>query len=519
MSEAKTNVQTEAEVKRILDALGAMPKPDKKDQNRTEGGKASNDFIANFTTRPAELIAELQKRVIGQDEAIRVLATKVCGHYNSIRSRMGKGANPMDDIDRIKMNMLLMGGTGSGKSYLLKLIAKILGVPFHKVDATKFSQTGYVGGDVEDIIRDLARKTKKKDQPDFGLAQYGIVFIDEVDKIAAASATIGPDVSRRGVQQALLTLIEDADVPFKKAGMPPDVEELLMLQKIMNEGGELPPRTISTKNILFVFAGAFPGLDEVVSGRLSQKQMGFGSDPRSRNATRDALKQVKTEDLVKFGLEAELIGRIPVRVSLNDLTEEHLFMILRNHETPVVTQFRDVMESYGVEVDFDEDALRHIARLAAAEGTGARGLLSAFESVVGAYETHLSAMPVPKITFTLPMLDGSVNPLEFIECLKSGYVHWQSVEAAKEVENGIGGYMLHIKEKHGLELSFNDETKQHIGKLSADKGCSARDICSSIFGECEAAFGLLAQNGRTGLSITIEAVENPRAFLEEAFKG
>jgi endopeptidase Clp ATP-binding regulatory subunit ClpX len=518
MSTPASSQQVAAEVKRILDALGAAPKANKKDPERTEGGQSSNDFIAGFKTRPTELMAELQKRVIGQDEAIRTLSTKVCGHYNAIRSRLEKGANPMADIDRIKLNILLIGGTGSGKSYLLKLIAKVLGVPFIKVDATKFSQTGYVGGDVEDIIRDLARKTKKKDgQPDFGLAQYGIVFIDEVDKIASSNGSIGPDVSRRGVQQALLTLIEDADVPFKKNGMP-DVEDIMMLQKIMNEGGELPPRTINTKNILFVFAGAFPELNEIIAKRLSQKQVGFGAEPKSRKEMRSVLKLVKTEDLVAFGFEPELIGRTPVRVVLNDLTEEHLFKILQNDETPVVTQFRDVMESYGIEIGFEDDALRYIASLAAAEGTGARGLLSAFESVVGVYETHLSAMPIAKVTFTLPMIDGSVDPLEFIECLKDGYDDWQNTEAAKELESGISGYVLHVKEKHGLELSFDEEAKGHIGRLASEKSRSSRDVCSSAFGECEAAFGLLAQKGRTGLTITIEAIENPMAFLEQAFK-
>jgi len=521
MKTGQKNQQMVNEVNRILDALEAISKSDKQENEGLEGGLTGGDFISSFRLRPSELIAKLEAKVIGQEVALRILATKICGHYNAIRSRLAKGSNPMNDVDRIKSNILLLGPTGSGKSYLLKLIAKVVGVPFCKVDATKFTEAGYVGGDVEDIIRDLARKTKKADgQLDVDLAQYGIVFIDEVDKIASSNGSIGPDVSRRGVQQALLTLIEDAEVSLKEK---PDLEQIIRLHKIMTEGGKLPPQTINTKNILFVFAGAFPGLDEIVSNRLTSKKIGFGAEPALKSDLQGAMRQIKNEDLKKFGMEPELLGRIPVRVVLDELTQEHLFTILRNPDAPIVAHFSEVMESYGVEVSFEDEALRYIAGLAVAEGTGARGLLSAFESVVGVHETHLSEMQIKKFAFTLPMIDGTINPLEFIECLKNGYADRldearKRQEADQERKISIDGYIDQIKIKHGLVLKFEKSARDKIVELSILRQLPAREICHQIFGECEAAFGLLCQKGRGELVVTKEALENPMVFLESAFK-
>ncbi len=520
--EAKQRGQLVAEeVKRVLDALEGVIHSDKDESGEAISRCADSDFIANFTMRPAELISQLEKKVIGQEPALRVLATKVCGHYNAVRSRLAKGSNPMDDVDRIKSNILLVGPTGSGKSFLLKLIAKIVGVPFVKVDATKFTEAGYVGGDVEDIVRDLARKTKLKDgQVDVALAQFGIVFIDEVDKIASSNGSIGPDVSRRGVQQALLTLIEDAEVSLKEK---PDVEQLVRAYKLVSEGKEMPPQTINTKNILFVFAGAFPGLEEIVSKRLTQKQLGFGAEIRRKSDNKDILRKATNEDLKNFGMEPELLGRIPVRVVLDELTEDQLFTILRSPEAPIIMHFSEVMESYGVSVDFDDDVLRHIAKLAVSEGTGARGLLAAFEATVGIYETHLSATQVTKLTFSLPMVDGSIEPSEFIKALNCGFAERQE-EARRKIEDGkkhqdsFDGYVEYVKSKHGLVLQFEDEARNRITILALEGKQSTREACFKIFGECEAAFSLLASKGRTHLVVTVAAVDNPMSFLENAFK-
>ncbi|NTW22270.1 AAA domain-containing protein [Candidatus Falkowbacteria bacterium] len=521
MDEKRNGQQVADEVKRVLDALGTISKREKDESGEAVGKRADSDFIANFTMRPAELISQLEKKVIGQEQALRILATKICGHYNAVRSRLAKGSNPMDDVDRIKSNILLVGPTGSGKSFLLKLIAKIVGVPFVKVDATKFTEAGYVGGDVEDIIRDLARKTKLKDgQTDVALAQFGIVFIDEVDKIASSNGSIGPDVSRRGVQQALLTLIEDAEVSLKEK---PDVEQIVRAYKLASEGKEIPPQTISTKNILFVFAGAFPGLEEIVGKRLTQKQLGFGAEIRRKSDNKDLLRKTTNEDLKSFGMEPELLGRVPVRVMLDELTEEQLFTILRNPEAPIIMHFSEVMESYGVDVDFEDGVLRHIAKLAVSEGTGARGLLAAFEATIGVYETHLSETPVTKLTFTLPMIDGTIEPLEFINALNDGYAERQEealrlVAADKEHQASIDGYVDYVKTKHALSLQFDADARNKISILALDAKQTDCDVCVRIFGECEAAFTLLANKGRTHLIVTVAAVDSPMNFLENAFK-
>jgi endopeptidase Clp ATP-binding regulatory subunit ClpX len=226
--------------------------------------------LINFKIKPAELIAYLNQYVVRQEQAKSVLATKICTHFNRIRHQETQTQTPFKITGNIKSNILMLGPTGIGKTYLVKLIARKIGVPFVKADATKFSETGYVGGDVEDLIRDLVKEA----DDDIELAQCGIIYIDEVDKIAASPNVIGAQISRTGVQRALLKPMEETDVDLK---VPHDPVSMMQELEAYQRTGKRVSRRVNTANILFILSGAFSGLTDVVRRRLSKQAIGFGS--------------------------------------------------------------------------------------------------------------------------------------------------------------------------------------------------------------------------------------------------
>ena len=350
-----------------------------------------------FNIKPEELIAYLDQYVVKQDQAKAILATKICTHFNRIR-RAQESPDAVESLaGGIKNNVLMIGPTGVGKTYIIKLIAAKLGVPFVKGDATKFSETGYVGGDVEDLVRDLVREA----DDDIELAQHGIIYIDEIDKIASARNLIGADVSRTGVQRALLKPMEETDVDLKVPHDP-----IAMMQEIerFRKTGKREKQSINTKNVLFIMSGAFTEMVPIIQRRLTRQGIGFGARIVSAQEQLDTLAHVKAQDLIEFGFESEFVGRLPVKAVFDHLTEEDLYQILKNPNNPIMLGKKLDFAAYGIAVKFEDAFLRRMAELAFAEGTGARGLVSVIEKALLDFEKALPSSAATQFPVTLDIV-------------------------------------------------------------------------------------------------------------------
>ena len=348
----------------------------------------------DFSLKPEELESYLDQYVVRQEDAKAMLATKICTHFNRIKHVASTNEDGDFVLGNIKNNILMIGPTGVGKTYMIKLIAHKIGVPFVKGDATKFSETGYVGGDVEDLMRDLVREA----DDDIGLAECGIVYIDEIDKIASGNNLIGPDVSRTGVQRALLKPMEETDVDLKVPHDP-----ISMLEEIdrYRKTGKRKKRLVNTKNMLFIMSGAFNELGKIVKKRLVAQGIGFGASVASKSADDTQYqKSAKPEDLIQFGFETEFMGRLPVLTVFQKLTEEDLYAILKNPNNPVILSKKLDFKAYGIDVKFDDKALKVVAGLAFEEGTGARALVSVIEKALLKLEKGLPSTDVTRLAVT-----------------------------------------------------------------------------------------------------------------------
>ena len=380
-----------------------IPDPDK-EEGDSRKSKSISDRV-NFDLKPEELVAYLDQFIIKQDSAKKILATKICTHFNRIKNRHLWNGNEKI-VGAIKNNVLMLGPTGVGKTYMIRLIAQKIGVPFVKGDATKFSETGYVGGDVEDLVRDLVREAGN----DIELARHGIIYIDEIDKIASGKNMIGLDVSRSGVQRALLTLMEEIDVEMK---VPHDPVSIMQEVETFRRTGKREKRVVNTKNILFIMSGSFSGLQEIIRKRLARQSIGFSAQltDSSRDPYED-MKNVRAEDLTEYGFEAEFIGRLPVRAIFENLTEQDLFDILKNPSNPVALSKRMDFAAYGIDIKFNDEAFKLIARHAFEEKTGARGLVNAVERALIHFENRLPTSDVGYLPVTESLIASPEKELE-----------------------------------------------------------------------------------------------------------
>ena len=361
----------------------------------------------DFFLKPEELAAYLDQYIVKQDQAKAILATKICTHFNRIKHAESYGENKKGIVGQIKNNILMIGPTGVGKTYMIKLIAEKIGVPFVKGDATKFSETGYVGGDVEDLVRDLVREA----DGDIEMAQYGIIYIDEIDKIASSTNLIGHDVSRTGVQRALLKPMEETEVDLK---VPHDPISMLEEIERYRKTGKRKKTVVNTRNILFVVSGAFHELTELIKKRIVDQGIGFGATLTSRSERVDYLKHVKPEDLIKFGFETEFVGRLPVLSVFEELSEDDLYAILKNPNNPVIISKKLDFKAYDILVRFEDKALRALARLACEEQTGARGLVSAIEKVLLKLEKKLPSTDIKRLPVTQDVIEDPEGMLQKI---------------------------------------------------------------------------------------------------------
>ena len=385
-------------------SAGLFPQSEE-DNNSGRSADEEKTLAFNFDLKPEELVAYLDEYVIKQDWAKAVLATKVCTHFNRIRFLQERQREDKQTLGRVKNNILLIGPTGAGKTFLVKLIADRLGVPFVKGDATKFSETGYVGGDVEDLVRDLVRAA----DDDIARAQYGIIYVDEIDKIAHHAGRGGLDVSRSGVQRALLKPMEETEVDLK---VPHDMISQLEAMEHYRTTGKRKKRLVNTKNILFIMSGAFDGLTEIVHRRLHRKTIGFAGELVGEKPAAESMGLARAEDLVAFGFESEFIGRLPITVALEQLNEEDLTAILMNVNCALlIAKCQDFMV-YGIKLAFEDEALAVIARLAVQQNTGARGLVSVVENVLLPFEKTLPSTNIKFLAVTAAMVQDPHKELQ-----------------------------------------------------------------------------------------------------------
>lgn len=518
-----------------------------------------------FDLKPEGLEAYLNEFIVKQDDAKEVLATKICTHFNRIKYwEEHKQKEKYDRVGMIKNNIIMCGPTGVGKTYLIKLIAKKIGVPFVKGDATKFSETGYVGGDVEDLVRDLVQEA----DGDLELAQCGIIYIDEIDKIASGNNLIGIDVSRTGVQRGLLKPMEETEVDLK---VPHDIVSQMEAMEHYRKTGKREKRVVNTKNILFIVSGAFNGLSDIIRKRVSKQRIGFGADLKKKDES-GYLKMVTAEDLIQYGFESEFIGRLPVITVFDRLDVDDLYQILRNRNSTVTNGKKQDFKAYGIDLRFEDEALYKIAERAFSQNTGARGLVSVVEKVLMKFEKKLPSTDIKRLLVTEEMVENPVRALKVLlenvedKELKARYhrvTRQEKVELKdyikKQKKNFPEKYKMLLKgsrrnlivkrvidtgiemnivleeilsmneavreyekmffKESGITIMFEDSAVDQLMEIALKEETPIDVLCSTILRNYHHGLKLIKErNGKGKFIITKEAIRNPERFLDGLIK-
>jgi endopeptidase Clp ATP-binding regulatory subunit ClpX len=543
-----------------------FPKPQVEEVSKEEKELGEGKNKVHFDLKPEELEAFLDDYIIRQNEAKEILATKICTHFNRIKfTEMTKGRNRYEGVGQIKNNILMIGPTGVGKTYLIKLIAKRIGVPFVKGDATKFSETGYVGGDVEDLVRDLVYEANG----DIETAQYGIIYVDEIDKIASSNNLIGPDVSRTGVQRALLKPMEETEVDLK---VPHDPISQLEAIEHYRKTGKREKRTVNTKNILFIMSGAFNGLEELIKKRLNREGIGFGAEIRSKDEQAEHLKQVKAEDLIAYGFESEFIGRLPVTTVFEKLEVDDLHAILKNPNNPIILGKKKDFKAYGIDIQFEEEALYGLAVKAYEEKTGARGLVSAVEKVLIKFEKRLPSTDIRKFVVTRELVEDPGRELERLfqdpsnpemlekfesllsrekmvlkesvlrreaefkkrygivfregridlivnRMIEKGYDVNTASEEVVEVQRQVEEFERDFQRRTGIDLEFSEDAIHRITEIILNEETKGVALFSRLSKDYEYGFELIRdKTGQKEFIVTRETVDDPEGYLNRMIR-
>ena len=467
------------------------------DSSQEPSPESRLESIRGFDRRPKEIRDYLDRFVIKQEQAKRVLSVAACDHYNHVRRCLKD--EKLAKAEYVKPNVLLLGPTGVGKTYLMRTVAKLIGVPFVKADATKFSETGYVGYDVDDLVRDLVKAA----DGDVELAEFGIIYVDEIDKIASESSSSGRDVSGRGVQINLLKLMEETEVNLHS---PQDMMGQMKAFMEMQKGRKPGKSTISTRNILFIVSGAFDQLAENVRKRLDVHRIGFSSpedQEADESSTSRFLSRAETTDFIKYGFEPEFIGRLPVRVACEELNKDDLSQILRSSEGNVLEQYENDFAGYDIKFAIDDEAIDRIAEEASREKTGARGLVTVLERTFRDFKFELPSSGVRSFEVDSRVVEEPEEALVRI-------LEENKDQLDESMLGDVDRYSDDFKREHGFALKMRKAAKVALVKMALKENRSVRAVCERKFRDFEHGLGIISQRtGKKDFVIDKKVVDDP----------
>ncbi|MDP3919912.1 MAG: AAA family ATPase [Candidatus Omnitrophota bacterium] len=492
--------------KEIMEAMKRMmpqgapaknPESQKVEEEKEDKQKKKREHILAFDRKPKDVKRHLDRYVIKQEEAKRVLATAVCDHYNYVRD--SERGNKLQNYT--KQNILMLGPTGVGKTYLVKSLAELIGVPFVKADATKFSETGYVGGDVEDLIRDLVHQA----EGDVELAKYGMVYIDEIDKISTPSQSMGRDVSGTGVQRGLLKIMEDTDVPLRAQN---DIQSQIQAMFEYQQKGKLTKPTLNTRHVLFIVSGAFGGLESIVARRLKSQAAGFNVDTRRVVEASASWRLASTADFIQYGFEPEFVGRLPVRVVCDHLMEEDLYRVLTSSEGSILRQYEASFRAYGINMSFDDMALWEIAKQAGREETGARGLLTVCERTFRDLKFEFPSSHVKDFTLTPEMV---VSPKEGLRAL----LREERTKRETEIQAAIDEFERTFLAKSGLAIEFDQSAREAVVLKIIEEGQESVAFLEQLLSNYAYGLGLIQKKKpRDKFVLDAQVIHHPNSVLD-----